>query len=44
MKGNKMSGGLTLRWFPVVDARGRKHMEARWLDTSPRVPQRHQAA
>ena len=22
---------LEMRWFPVVDDRGRRHMEARWV-------------
>lgn len=43
MKGKKMTDGLVLRWFPVVDARGRTHMEARWLDTTPRAFARHAA-
>lgn len=31
MKESKMTEKLALRWVPVVDARGRTHMEAIWI-------------
>jgi hypothetical protein len=31
MKGSKVSAELIMRWVPVVDALGRKHMEAVWV-------------
>jgi len=31
MKESKVSNELTMRWVPVVDARGRTHMEAVWV-------------
>jgi hypothetical protein len=30
MRDSQMAEGLTMRWVPVVDDRGRTHMEARW--------------
>jgi hypothetical protein len=30
MREPQTSTGLTIRWVPVVDERGRTHMEARW--------------
>jgi hypothetical protein len=30
----KMTSRLEMRWVPVVDQRGRKHLEARWVDRS----------
>lgn len=30
MEVSQMSGELAMQWIPVVDARGRTHMEARW--------------
>ena len=35
MKESKVSGELTMRWVPVVDAHGRTHMEAVWV--TPRM-------
>ena len=29
------SNALTMSWVPVVDARGRTHMEAHWVTTTP---------
>lgn len=30
MKESKMADKLVMRWVPVVDARGRTHLEAVW--------------
>ena len=41
MSDTKMANRLELRWFPVLDERGRTRMQARWVDASeaarPRV-------
>ena len=34
MRESQATQGLILRWVPVVDARGRTHMEARWTRAS----------
>lgn len=34
MRDSQMTEGLTMRWVPVVDERGRTHMEARWAAPS----------
>jgi len=31
MTHTNMTNGLEMRWFPVADATGRTHMEARWV-------------
>jgi len=31
MTHTEMTNGLEMRWFPVADASGRTHMEARWI-------------
>lgn len=39
MRDSQMTAGLTMRWVPVVDDRGRTHMEARWaVDPSEHAP------
>ena len=43
MRKAQTSGGLTIRWVPVVDARGRVHMEARWAPVSGPVAPAHAA-
>jgi hypothetical protein len=43
MNGNKVTGKLELRWLPVVDRRGRKHMEAHWVEVSAPATTRHAA-
>lgn len=35
MRESQTSEGLTMRWVPVVDARGRTHLEARWTLPTP---------
>jgi hypothetical protein len=42
MKESKVSAELTMRWVPVVDARGRTRMEAVWV--TPRAMQTTHAA
>ncbi len=41
MSDSKVASKLELRWFPVVDERGRTRMEALWVDAAeaarPRV-------
>jgi hypothetical protein len=41
MADTKMASRLEMRWVPVVDQRGRRHLEAQWVDRSqaaaPRV-------
>lgn len=43
MRESQTSTGLTIRWVPVVDARGRTHMEARWTPASGPVAPAHAA-
>ena len=35
MRDPETTNGLTMSWVPVVDARGRTHMEAHWVTSSP---------
>ena len=47
MRDDKVTERLEMRWFPVVDARGRTHMEARWIvasESSTPVAKPHAAA
>ncbi len=41
MSDSKVASRLELRWFPVVDERGRTRMQATWVDVAevarPRV-------
>lgn len=43
MNGNNVTSKLELRWLPVVDRHGRKHMEARWVEVSASATTRHAA-
>jgi hypothetical protein len=43
MRESLTSSGLTIRWVPVVDARGRTHMEARWTSASGPIAPAHAA-
>jgi len=43
MKESAKTERLTLRWVPVVDARGRTHLEAVWVTATPRVHGAHAA-
>lgn len=35
MRDSEQTKALTMSWMPVVDARGRTHMEAHWVTSSP---------
>ena len=41
MRESQMAGELTMSWVPVVDARGRTHMEARWTVAPEPVAPHH---
>jgi hypothetical protein len=34
----QQTDGLVQTWVSVVDARGREHLEARWVSASPETP------
>ncbi len=40
MRESRMTERLTMRWVPVVDDRGRTHMEARWESSETAAPAR----
>ena len=50
MRDSETTNGLTMSWVPVVDGRGRTHMEAHWVASSqspvpaPAPPQTAHAA
>lgn len=44
MKESATTARLELRWIPVVDARGREQLVARWVDPTARPLVTHHAA
>ncbi|GCD90304.1 hypothetical protein NLS1_23100 [Nocardioides sp. LS1] len=38
MMNTQMTAGLVQTWVSVVDARGREHLEARWVSPAPQAP------
>jgi hypothetical protein len=43
MRESQATQGLIIRWVPVVDVRGRTHMEARWTPTPGPLAPAHAA-